>query len=61
MIGVDPLAELGRTMAQRPGYKVLVEDYQRGLACLVRLQMHLAGSYVLDRAIQGILLYWLAA
>ncbi len=57
MIGVDPLAELDRIMALRPRYVVLAEDYRRDPAFLARLQAHLAQGYVLDRSIQGILLY----
>ncbi len=61
MAQVDPLVELDRIMALRPRFVVLAEDYQRDPAFLLRLQTHLAGSYVLDRSIQGILLYRLAS
>ncbi len=61
MIGVDPLAELERIMALRPRYVVLLEEYQRNPTFLARLQSHLARNYVLERSIQGILLYRLAS
>ncbi len=61
MIGIDPLAELDRIMALRPRYVVLLEEYRRDPAFLARLQTHLARDYVLERSIQGILLYRLTA
>lgn len=61
MIGIDPLAELDRIMALRPRYVVLSENYQRDRAFLARLQAHLAENYLLERSIQGILLYRLAS
>lgn len=61
MTGIDPLAELERIMALRPRYVVLSENYQRDPAFLARLQAHLAQDYVLERSIQGILLYRLAS
>ncbi len=60
MAGIDPLAELERIMALRPRYVVLAEDYQRGPAFLARLQAHLADNYLLERSLQGLLLYRLA-
>lgn len=61
MIGVDPLAELERIMALRPRYVVLLEEYRRDPVFLARLHAHLAEDYVLERSIQGILLYRLAS
>jgi 4-amino-4-deoxy-L-arabinose transferase-like glycosyltransferase len=61
MIGIDPLAELDRIMALRPRYVVLLEEYQRDPAFLIRLQSHLANDYELERSIQGILLYRLVS
>ena len=60
MAGIDPLAERERIMALRPRYVVLPEDYQRDPAFLARLQTHLAEDYLLERSLQGILLYRLA-
>jgi hypothetical protein len=59
--GVTPLAELKRIMALRPRYVVLLEDYQRDPTFLARPQKHLAEDYVLERSIQGILLYRLSS
>lgn len=61
MTGLDPLAELDRIMDLRPRYVVLTEDYQRDPVFLDRLRKRLAGDYVLERSIQGILLYRLAS
>ena len=57
MVGIDPLAELDRIMALRPRYVVLSEKYERDPAFLAHLQAHLTRGYVLERSIQGILLY----
>lgn len=59
--GIDPLAELERIMALRPRYVVLAEDYRHDPVFLAHLQAHLARNYVLERLIQGILLYRLAS
>jgi 4-amino-4-deoxy-L-arabinose transferase-like glycosyltransferase len=59
--GIEPLAELERIMALRPRYVVLLEEYQRDPAFLDHLQAYLAEDYLLERSIQGILLYRLAS
>lgn len=57
VVGIDPLAELDRIMAQRPRYVVLAEEPPRGPPFMAHLQRYLVDDYVLDRTIQGIMLY----
>lgn len=57
MAGIDPQAELDRIMALRPRYVVLAEEPPRGPPFMAHLQRYLVDDYVLDRTIQGIMLY----
>ena len=57
MAGIDPLAELDRIMALRPRYIVADETPRHGPRFMAHLQRYLTDDYVLDRTIQGIMLY----